>query len=107
VVQATQPCSWTSDESITGSVWEAEERRSSMGISLTPTENNVRRRFDSLTRRSETDGGIVASTLVLYTTISHEAGGEGVNQNDRFVLLVQEIKRGSVFDIMQRDIVQK
>ena len=77
MVQATQPCSWTSDESISGSVWEEEERRSSIGISLTPTENNVRRRFGSLTRRSDTEGGIVASTLVLYTTISHEEGGGG------------------------------
>jgi hypothetical protein len=106
VVQATQPCSWTSDGSMRGSDWESEDRRSSMGMSLTPTEKSVRRRFGSLTRRSDTEGGIVASTLVLYTVISHEIQGGGY-QNDRFVLLVQKIKRGFVFDITQRDIVQR
>lgn len=72
MVQATQPCSWTSDDS--GGVLGrgSDERRSSMGISLTPTENSVLRRLGSVNRRSDTDGGIVASTLVLYTVISQD-----------------------------------
>jgi hypothetical protein len=109
VVQATQPVSPAGDGSIgvRTSDWDVEEERvSSMGISLTPTENNVRRRFGSLTKRSDTLGGIVASTLVLYTFISWRKGGWEY-QNERSVLLVQGIRRGCVFDIMQRDIVQK
>ena len=68
MVQATQPCSWTSEDSCVGVL--EEERCSSMGISLTPTENRVRRRFGSVNKRSDTEGGIVASTLVLYTVVS-------------------------------------
>ena len=70
VVQATQPCSVTMSEDdmvfrVAVSVWESEQSCSSMGISLTPTEKRVRKRFGSFTRRSETLCGRVASTLVL------------------------------------------
>ncbi len=73
MVQATQPCSLTMSEDdmvfrVAVSVWESEESCSSIDISLTPTEKRVRRRFGSFTRRSETLGGSVARTLVLYTT---------------------------------------
>ena len=44
-----------------------EERDSSSGISFSPTEKRVRSRFGSLINRSDTLGGIVARTLVLYT----------------------------------------
>ena len=104
MVHATQPCSWTSAVSIRGSDRDFEERRSSMGISLTPTENRVRRRFGSLSRRSDTDAGIVARTLVLYTTVNFEHNL--AYQNDRFVLLARETERGSVLDIKRHDIVQ-
>jgi hypothetical protein len=74
VVQATQPLSSgtsggsmrvNEDASVVSGGGEA--KRSSMGMSFTPTQNSVRSRLGSFTRRSETLGGIVARTLVLYT----------------------------------------
>jgi hypothetical protein len=78
VVQATQPCSSTASGSMR--VLEALSRTgwdslSSMGISLTPTENRVRRRLGGLINRSDTLGGMVASTLVLYTISQREVVG--------------------------------
>ena len=72
MVQATQPRSSTSEGSRGGSEGVGEERRSRRGMSLTPTEKRVRRRLGSFVRRSDTDGGIVARTLVLYTHVSGE-----------------------------------
>lgn len=76
VVHATQPCS-SGRSGVSISVDEVsavtgeggDDKRSSMGISLMPTENNVRRRVGSFTNRSDTLGGMVASTLVLYTRL--------------------------------------
>lgn len=72
VVHATHPSSSTElggsmrvDEEVSGS--GGAESRSSIGISLTPTEKRVRRRLGSFIRRSDTLGGMVARTLVLYT----------------------------------------
>lgn len=70
MVQATQPSSST----VSGSMrvlealsWIGWDSRSSMGISLIPTENRVRRRLGGLINKSDTLGGMVARTLVLYT----------------------------------------